>query len=72
MKKANLILRIVSFPLILFLILIKYNFHAIRNATLFLFYGGEWITYAKEDRQTILDIYHEIKTQRNAKQDGEK
>lgn len=64
MKTIDLILRVLAFPFVLGLIIIKYNYHAIRNACLFLKYGGEWITYAKGDRNTILDIYKEIKDNR--------
>jgi len=60
-KIKNLILRIIAYPFILGLILIKYNYHAISNSIFFLFYGGEWITYAKEDKVIMKDIYDELK-----------
>jgi len=60
-KIKNLILRIIAYPFILGLILIKYNYHAISNSIFFLFYGGEWITYAKEDKVIMQDIYDELK-----------
>lgn len=60
-KIINPILRLIGFPFILGLILVKYNAHAIINAICFLFYGGEWITYAKEDKVTMLDIYQKLK-----------
>jgi hypothetical protein len=66
-KTVNLILRIIAFPFILGLILIKYNFHALHNAVLFLFYGGEWITYAKEDKVVMQEIFVELKKQRELK-----
>jgi hypothetical protein len=61
----NFVLRLMAFPFILGLILIKYNYHALRNTICFLFYGGEWITYAKEDKVTIQDIYMELKNNKN-------
>ena len=61
MKKINLILRIIAYPFILGLILVKYNAHAIINSIFFVRYGGEWITYAKEDKTTMQDIYLELK-----------
>lgn len=63
----NLLLRLIALPFILGLILIKYKYHAIRNAICFLFYGGEWITYAKEDKVTMQDIYMELKNKKNGK-----
>lgn len=60
-KTINLILRILSYPFILGLILLKYNAHAIINSIFFLRYGGECITYAKEDKTTMQDIYLELK-----------
>ena len=62
MKKViNVILRIIVFPLVLGIIWISYTYHAFKNAVCFLLYGGEWITYAKKDRETIQDIYLKLK-----------
>lgn len=55
----KLILRILAFPFVLGIVLVTYNYHAIRNGLLFLRYGGEWITYAKDDRRTIYDYFHD-------------
>jgi hypothetical protein len=63
-KIMDLLLRLWALPFVFCIIVIKYNYHAIRNACLFLRYGGEWITYAKGDRNTILDIYKELKDNR--------
>lgn len=63
----NLLLRLITLPFILAIILIKYNYHAIRNAICFLFYGGEWVTYAKDDKVTMQDIYMELKNNKNVK-----
>lgn len=60
-KPINILLRLLGFPFILGLIVVKYNAHAIINSICFLFYGGEWITYAQEDRTTIQDIYLKLK-----------
>ena len=51
------ILRILAFPFVLCIIVIKYNYHAIKHAIGVILYGGEWITYAKDDKQTIHEIY---------------
>lgn len=61
MKTRNLILRIIIFPFVLIIILIKYNYHAFRNVYLFLLHGGEWITYARDEQATILEIFKELK-----------
>jgi len=60
-KIRNLLLRVIAFPFILGLIMVKYNYHAIHNAICFLFFGGEWITYAKEDKVTMKEIFEELK-----------
>lgn len=61
LKKAiNILLKILVFPLVLGIILIKYNYHGIVHAVSFMMYGGEWVTYAKEDRTTMLDIYRKL------------
>ena len=61
------ILRIIALPFVLCIILIKYNYHAIKHSIGILLYGGEWITYAKEYKTTMQDIYLELKN--NKKQD---
>ncbi len=63
-KIINPLLRIIAFPFILGLILIKYNAHGIINAICFLRFGGEWITYAKEDKVTMREIYEELKNEK--------
>lgn len=64
----KMILRIIAYPFVLGLILVSYNYHAIRNSFLFLLYGGEWTTKAKGDNVMIKDIYEELKQQRNERQ----
>ena len=56
----NLVLRLLAFPFVFCIIMIKYIYHGIRHACLFLKYGGEWITYAERDRKTILDVYRKL------------
>lgn len=57
----NIVLRVIALPFVLAIILIKYNAHAIVNVVMFLVHGGEWITYAKDDKKTIYDLYKVIK-----------
>ena len=52
-------------PFLLCIILIRYNYTALKHTFLAVKYGGEWITYMDYDeRNTIQDIYKEIKSQR--------
>lgn len=60
----KLILRLLGSPFVLCIILIMYNYHAIRHFILFIKHGGELIIYKQDDRNTIEDIYNEIKKQR--------
>ena len=57
----NIILRILTCPLVLGIIWIIYSVHAFRKTYYFLLHGGEWITYAKDDRKTIEQIYLKLK-----------
>lgn len=54
------ILRIITFPFILSIVLIAYNYHAFKYSFKFLIYGGEWITYDAGDKTTIKDIYMKL------------
>lgn len=67
-KPTKLILRISVSPFLLCILLITYFVHAIRHFINFTRYGGEWINYIKSDRETILDIYNELKLLREQRQ----
>lgn len=54
------LLRIITFPFILSIVLIAYNYHAFKYSIKFLIYGGEWITYDAGDKTTIKDIYMKL------------
>jgi hypothetical protein len=57
----NIILRLlVAIPL-LFVVWITNTYYAFRTVLLFTKYGGEWITYKKEDKITIYNIYEKLK-----------
>jgi hypothetical protein len=58
----KIILRILSFPFVLGLILIAYNTYGFARAVSFLKHGGEWINYRKGDKKTIYDIYLKLET----------
>jgi hypothetical protein len=54
------ILRIITFPFILSIVLIAYNYHAFKYSIKFIINGGEWITYDAGDKTTIKDIYMKL------------
>ena len=60
-NKNNLIARLIAFPFIYLIIFIRYNFHCFRHSYLVFKYGGEWITYTKDDKKTIQDVYMKVK-----------
>lgn len=52
-------------PFLLCIILIRYNYAALKHTLLAVRYGGEWISYMKKDEaKTIQEIYEEIKNQK--------
>lgn len=57
----KILIRLLGSPFLLCIILIAYNYHAIRHFLLTIKNGGEWITYRDDERKTIQDIYNEIK-----------
>lgn len=62
--KTKIILRLLMAPFLLCIILIKYNYQAIKHCFLAVKYGGEWINYMdKDEKLTIKSLYEEIKTQ---------
>lgn len=51
-------------PFLLCIILIRYNYSAIKQTILAVRYGGEWINYSQYDEKAVIgDIYNEIKKQ---------
>jgi len=60
-RKIQFIFRVLAIPFVFSTIWLAYTFYALRNSYLFLLYGGEWITYTKDDRNTIRDIYLKLK-----------
>lgn len=62
MKTAIQILgRMIVSPLIFALYAVAYINLVFKGTLFFLRYGGEWVTYAKDDRATIHMIYAELK-----------
>jgi hypothetical protein len=62
MKILNFIIRLLAFPFVIGLVLIKVNASAIIDCFSFLMYGGEYIKYDSQTRATMADIYHELKS----------
>lgn len=56
-----MILRIITSPFVLAIIMIAYIYHGFNNWSRYLRYGGEWSTYSENDRKTILDVYQILK-----------
>ena len=60
-KIGKVILRLIVSPFIFGLVLTALTIEITRRMYLFFLYGGEYITYEKGDKQTIKDIYKELK-----------
>ena len=61
MKTFKTILRFIVLPIILVLVLVTYNYWGLIKVIYFIRYGGEWITYHKDDRKTIQELYELLK-----------
>ena len=59
-EEMKLIQRIIVSPLMLLLLLLYYLFHAVERWVSYLRYGGEVITYDKDSRKMIQDVYELI------------
>lgn len=59
-SKYKLLIRLIVSPIILALMLVTYLVNTIRMFVMFIRYGGEWITYDKEDIASIEKIYRQI------------
>jgi len=57
----QIILRLLSFPFLLVVVLISILYKTANWSYLYLRYGGELLTYKKGDRKMIYDIYEQIK-----------
>lgn len=59
----KVIQRILALPFVFGIFMIKNVAMAVVGSILFLMYGGELISYTKNDKKTIYDIYCELKKQ---------
>ena len=60
-KIIDILLRIIASPCVLILHLIFATFWMLKGTALFLCYGGEFISYKKDDRKSIYDLYQQLK-----------
>jgi len=60
-KIIDILLRIIASPFVLGLHLIFVIYKAIYGTTMFLLHGGEFISYKKDDRACIYDLYQQLK-----------
>lgn len=63
MKIFNIIIRILAYPFILCILLIK----ATTDSLLILRYGGEVFLYKRDEKKKISDIYELLKEQHESK-----
>ena len=61
MAKRKIILRIIISPFLLAILIITYLFACGRHWILFIKYGGEWLTYKKDDPKRMEAIYEILK-----------
>jgi hypothetical protein len=60
------ILRIVTSPFLLCIMLLFHIYTSFKNTYLFIRYGGEWIGYSDMDKPTIAKIYYKMKENENS------
>ena len=60
-KIIDILLRIIASPCVLVLHLIFALYKSLSGTLMFLWYGGEFISYAKDDRKSIYDLYEQLK-----------
>jgi hypothetical protein len=63
MNKKNLLARILVSPAILLLLAISYTYGFVKHFIGYIRWGGEWLTFHKDDRKNVDDIYKLLKTE---------
>ena len=63
----KILIRIILLPIVFAIHIIPYAYSLFYNLYLWVRYGGEFITYRKGDRESIKDIFNELKNQNNDK-----
>jgi hypothetical protein len=65
MNKKRIITRIIVSPIILALLICSYVIGCAKHFVKYIRYGGEWITYTKDDPKRMDDIFKLLKEQNN-------
>jgi len=63
MNKRKIVLRFLVSPFILAILTFAYGRNLLIHFFKFILYGGEWITYEKEEPKRMKDIYNLLKEQ---------
>ena len=61
MNKRRLLIRIIVSPFVLMIIFIAYMFGFIKHFIKYMRWGGEWITYDKNEPENIKEILEMLK-----------
>lgn len=61
MNKRKFIPRLLVSPFILGVLIVSYSIGCLKHWIRFVRYGGEWITYVKDDPKRLEDIFNEMK-----------
>ena len=63
MNKRRMIPRLIISPIILALLICTYAFGCFKHFIKYIRYGGEWVSYTKDDPKRLEDIYKLLKEQ---------
>jgi hypothetical protein len=63
MNKKRFIPRLIASPFVLGILIVSYTIGCIAQWLLYLRWGGEWVTYRKDDSNTLKDIFDKLKEQ---------
>ncbi len=61
MNKQKLIQRLIVAPFVLVLLVVTYTFQLFKHWIGYVRYGGEFITYSKDDPKRLNDIFYLLK-----------
>jgi len=61
MNNKKIVLRLLVSPFILGILFITYTYQCVKHFIGFVRYGGEWVTYEKEQVKVMADIYKVLK-----------
>ena len=67
MKKRKIVIRLLVSPFILGLLLVTYIYSCFKHFIGFIRFGGEWITYQKDDTKRLEAIFKLLKEQQSNK-----